>query len=198
MAIRMHRKLGCSLIAAGLLCLLAALPPATGAQIAAPNPRHLTCSASPGQFRSRLFERLPDPNRIEGRIRLREAEQHPNWLSAAGLLFGTPGRYPVGIMLSVYPRDPDNLVIIVRLPDGRSNAVGRIPADAWANVSVELVGNDLMEVSVGRFRQSIRIGPERPQLAYMMCSTGSYDFEFGADTIPSERPYRLQELSDRP
>jgi hypothetical protein len=174
-----------------ILPLLLAATAAPAEIVVSENHRHLSCRAEPGHWDSRTFLSLAPGGRISGRVRMTAAAPHPTYLPGAGFLFSVPRTTgtTTGVQIGLLPGDSENLVAGFRIP-GRPNLIpfSRVPLGRWVPISVSLSADSVLEVAVAGNAQRRRIRPKAGLVPYLMCNSGSWEFELDEGMqVSSER-----------
>ena len=159
---------------------LLAATPASAEIVVQDSPRHLTCSAGPGLFESRIVDELASGGRLAGRIRFVASDPHPDFAPGAGFLFAVPrGRNTsTGVQLWFDRATPSTLAVAMRLPGGFDEAIviGRVPVSEWIPVSTSLNGR-MLEVNVAGRVVRRRLRPRSGLQPILMCNSGTFEFE---------------------
>ncbi len=145
------------------------------------------CRAAAGDYET---QDLPSAgNRMTVQIRLEEGYRHRRWAPAAGFWFVLRGRRRrAGVQVFIDADRPDRLMIGVLTPSSRTRPtiLASVPRGAPAEATVSLDEGGLMTVAAEGRSSTVRLLNAAPLGRQLMCSTGSFTFEFPPAPSPPD------------
>ena len=141
-------------------------------------PKSIACASPAGYYDQHPVAPATAPNVYTGRIRLLTINPDARWAASTGLMFeleGKPKEF-TGVQVYVDPARPSKLTVGLRRPGtNKPSPIAYFNLTSSVPIGVKIDGN-VITAWAGKHEKSLRLRTGRFTRAFLMCSSGEFEF----------------------